>query len=150
MGVRGKRQGDPGAVKGKGSPVVSPARVEDSIVFDLPSAPFLTSSSGSPWGGGEVRNGADGSARRADAGRRGCRADFGAHSTRTPCHGPVRGLCGGCAGFPVPAGTESAGCCAVRYLPSAVSRPRSMRWQDVTAARRLGDGTPGRKRVTKL
>jgi hypothetical protein len=39
--------------------------------FDLPSAPFLTSPSGSPWGGGEVRNGADGSARRADAGRRG-------------------------------------------------------------------------------
>src|SRR5713101_2376617 len=100
MGVRGKREGNPGAVKGKGSPVVSPARVEDSIVFDLPSAPFLTSSSGSPWGGGEVRNGADGSARRADAGGRGCRAIRGAHSARTPCRGPVRVLCGGCAGFP--------------------------------------------------
>jgi len=39
-------------------------------------------------------------ARRADAGRRGCGAVFGAHSTRTPCHGPVRALCGCCAGFP--------------------------------------------------
>src|SRR5713101_8660696 len=109
MGVRGKREGNPGAVKGKGSPVVSPARVEDSIVFDLPSAPFLTSSSGSPWGGGEVRNGADGSARRADAGRRGRGAVFGAHSTRTPCHGPVRALCGGCTGFPLLAGQRGVG-----------------------------------------
>jgi hypothetical protein len=69
------------------------------LVFDLPSAPLLTSASGSPWGGGEVRNGADGSARRADAGRRGYEADFGAHSGRMPCRGPVRALCGRCAGF---------------------------------------------------
>jgi hypothetical protein len=60
--------------------------------FDLPSAPFLTSPSGSPWGGGEVRNGADGSARRADAGRRGP-GDCG---SRTAPARRVAGLCGCC------------------------------------------------------
>src|ERR1022692_2435778 len=95
MGVRGKRQGTLGAVKGKGSPVVSPARVGESIAFVLPSAPFLISPSGC---GGEIRNGADGSARRADAGGKGCGADFGAHSGRTACYGVVRGVCVCCAG----------------------------------------------------
>jgi hypothetical protein len=40
-----------------------------------------------------------GSARRADAGRRGCWAGFGAHSSHTACHVLVRVLCGGCAGL---------------------------------------------------
>ena len=63
--------------------------------FDLPSAPFLISPSGC---GGEIRNGADGSARRADAGRGGADRMVRAHSGRTACHGGMRLLCGCCVG----------------------------------------------------
>ena len=112
--------------------------------FVWPSAPFLISASGSPWGGGEIRNGADGSARRADAGRRGCGADFGMHSGRTRCRGPVRALCGvsrcpqghrsermsarrtlhGCAC----AGAAARGCDALKWThPDGLKRPRPNR-----------------------
>src|ERR1022692_2698648 len=47
--------------------------------FDLPSAPLLISPSGC---GGEIRSGADGSARRADAGRRGGGAGSGGDTGR--------------------------------------------------------------------
>jgi hypothetical protein len=71
MGVRGKRQGDPGAVKGKGSPVVSPARVEDSMFLLLPS-------------------------RASALARRGVGGGFGAHkhphAVSRACAGAVRGL----------------------------------------------------------
>ena len=64
--------------------------------FDLPSAPFLISPSGC---GGEIRNGADGSARRADAGRRGCGPDGrGAqwpHAVLRACGGAVWWVWGG-------------------------------------------------------
>src|ERR1039457_2420370 len=69
-----------------------PVGSETRCLYVLPSAPLLISPS---WCGGEIRNGADGSARRADAGREGCGQKLGAHSGGTPCRGPVRGLGGG-------------------------------------------------------
>jgi hypothetical protein len=72
--------------------------VDFDLGFYLPSAPLLISASGSPWGGGEIRSGADGSARRADAGWRGAGRMVEAHSGRTACRGGVRVLCGSCAG----------------------------------------------------
>src|ERR1019366_4491018 len=71
-----------------------PLGSETRCLYVLPSAPLLISPSGC---GGEIRNGADGSARRADAGREGGGQKLGAHSGGTPCRGPVRELCGGCA-----------------------------------------------------
>ena len=86
---------------------------ELDLDFDLPSAPLLISPSGC---GGEIRSGADGSARRVDAGRRGAERIAGPHSTRTLCRGSVQALCGRCAGYPVSAGRQAGdecpgGCC---------------------------------------
>jgi hypothetical protein len=72
-----------------------PLGSETRCLYVLPSAPLLISPSGC---GGEIRNGADGSARRADAGGRGAGRVLGAHSGRTARRGRVRVLCGGCAG----------------------------------------------------
>jgi hypothetical protein len=87
-------RGIPGIV-GKGSLWFPPLGSETRCLYVLPSAPLLISPSGC---GGEIRSGADGSARRADAGGRGAGRVVGAHSGRTACRGLVRVLCGWCAG----------------------------------------------------
>jgi|ERR1017187_2556244 hypothetical protein len=102
MGARGKRQGNPWGCPGKGSPVVFPARVEDSMLLIC-----------------RLR-GADDSARRADAGRRGVARTLG----RIVAARGVIGLCGICAG----AGrvlAEPAGAAAYRVSARRVGKGRS-------------------------
>ena len=58
---------------------------------------FPTSASGSPWGEGEVGNGAGRPPKVVFAGRRDNGSTHRAHTGRTPCTGGVLGLCANCA-----------------------------------------------------
>jgi hypothetical protein len=90
MGVRGETSGEPWGCQGEGVPCGFPPLGSKTRWFDLPSAPFLISAWGSPWGGGEIRNGADGAPQGLWPGRGGGAAVVG----RTVAARRVAGLCG--------------------------------------------------------